>query len=272
MKFNNTAVRVIVSVLTIPIILTLSYLGSYFFLFFILLIGTLACYEFLLLSKNKTSSPSLFLSLISTAAIILNSFFHFIPFFNLMLIISTVLFIFELFRNNGSPIFNIGAALIGIFYIGFSTASIVEIRNFFALTERGAFLIISILASIWICDSAAYFGGLKFGKHKLFERVSPKKSWEGAIFGFIFSILTMAAAKYFIIQFLNWQDIFVIGFLIGTVGQIGDLVESLLKRDAGVKDSSALIPGHGGIFDRFDSFIGVSPLIYLYIVNFVSNV
>jgi len=106
------------------------------------------------------------------------------------------------------------------------------------------------------------------GKHKLFPRVSPQKSWEGAVFGFVFSILTMLLAKVIILDFLSWTSVVILGIIIGIIGQIGDLVESLFKRDAGVKDSSNLIPGHGGIFDRFDSLLYSAPVILLYLKNF----
>jgi phosphatidate cytidylyltransferase len=198
----------------------------------------------------------------------------------------------ELFRGKGSPITNIAATLFGVFYISLFAGMLIATRelfewenvNYFFLSnsyqefmstagmnnlsltkEWGGFFIISVFATIWICDSAAYFAGMAFGKHKLFERVSPKKTWEGAIAGFIFAIISMIAAKFLVLQFLSIAHCIVIGIIIGTFGQIGDLAQSLIKRDAGVKDSSALIPGHGGVFDRFDSLLFVSPLIYLYL-------
>jgi len=99
----------------------------------------------------------------------------------------------------------------------------------------------------------------------LFPRISPKKSWEGAIAGFVFSVLIMIAAKFIVLEFLQWTTIIAFGIIVGIIGQIGDLVESMLKRDAGVKDSSALIPGHGGIFDRFDSLLYTAPVIFIYL-------
>jgi phosphatidate cytidylyltransferase len=99
----------------------------------------------------------------------------------------------------------------------------------------------------------------------LFKSVSPKKTWEGAIFGFVFAILTMVAAKILVLGYLAFQHAIFIGVLIGVFGQLGDLIESRFKRDAGIKDSSKLIPGHGGFYDRFDSLVYISPIVYLYI-------
>jgi phosphatidate cytidylyltransferase len=203
-----------------------------------------------------------------------------------------VVILIELFRNNGSAILNISSTLFGVFYISLFLGMFIATRelfewehfNSFFLTHSfseilngntngflpnskiwGGFFIFSIFVTVWICDSAAYFAGRAIGKHKLFVRVSPNKTWEGAIFGFVFSIITMIAAKYLLLQFLPLHHAIVIGIIIGTVGQVGDLCQSLLKRDSGIKDSSALIPGHGGFFDRFDSIIFISPLLYLYV-------
>ena len=119
----------------------------------------------------------------------------------------------------------------------------------------GGYTVISIFVMIWICDSAAYYAGSAFGKHKLFPRVSPNKSWEGTFFGFIFAVITAVAAKYIVLDYLPLGSAVIIGVIVGSVGQLGDLIESLLKRDAGVKDSSQFIPGHGGVLDRFDSLL-----------------
>lgn len=93
--------------------------------------------------------------------------------------------------------------------------------------------------------------------------VSPNKTWEGAIAGFVFALATAAAAKYLVLPHLNLKLMLGMGTIVGTFGQAGDFVESLFKRDAGTKDSSNLIPGHGGVFDRFDSLLFSAPFIYL---------
>lgn len=206
----------------------------------------------------------------------------------IVLIISIIIIlIIEMFRNNGSPILNVSSTLFGILYIPLFIGTLVGIRESFNLVdfpieislemletsleepiERihiwGGYTVVSIFAIIWICDTMAYFGGKLFGKNKLFERVSPNKTWEGAILGFIFSLVSAMIAKYLFLDYLTLIEAITIGFIIGTVGQIGDLIESLIKRDVGLKDSSSLIPGHGGFFDRFDSLILASPVLYLY--------
>jgi phosphatidate cytidylyltransferase len=129
----------------------------------------------------------------------------------------------------------------------------------------GGFTVIAVFASVWVCDSAAYFAGRAFGKHKLFERVSPQKTWEGAIAGFVTAILTFVLAAELFLPYMTLGNAIVCGGIVGSFGQIGDLVESLFKRDAGVKDSSSLVPGHGGVLDRFDSLLFISPLVFLYL-------
>lgn len=193
----------------------------------------------------------------------------------------------ELFRGKSSPLLNLSATLFGVLYISLSLGTLIGIRELFfkdfplprflplagaqsaeatrELSYRsGGYTVISILACIWICDTAAQFVGLKYGKHKLFPRVSPNKSWEGAVSGFVAAIATALLAKYIVLPFFSVGESLVIGVVVGVFGQLGDLAESLLKRDAGVKDSSQIIPGHGGMLDRFDSLLFVSPILYLY--------
>jgi phosphatidate cytidylyltransferase len=200
-----------------------------------------------------------------------------------------VLSLVELFRNNGSAILNLSTTVIGVLYISFFFGTFIGLRELFVpldfpvhryfpmevnmldpfIIERvyrwGGYTVISVLAIIWICDTAAFHAGTVIGNHKLFPRVSPNKSWEGAIFGFVFAILSAIAAKYIVLEYLSLGSAIIIGVIVGIFGQLGDLIESLLKRDAGVKDSSTLIPGHGGVLDRFDSLLLVSPLVYLYL-------
>jgi phosphatidate cytidylyltransferase len=253
MSISNTATRIIVSVIAIPAILLACYFGEYYFFAFVLGIGILSYFEFWMFVMKKDIYANFFVGIISVAVIITNSYLKFIAGFPLFITILLLLTIIELFRNKASAIINLGTSLLGILYFGLFASALLFIREIYQVEyTQGGLLIISMFASIWICDSAAFFGGTAFGKHKLFPRVSPNKSWEGAIFGLLFAVLTMVISKVLFLDFLSWIDVTTIGLIVGIVGQIGDLIESLFKRDAGVKDSSTLIPGHGGIFDRFD--------------------
>lgn len=270
---SNTSQRILVSVVAIPLIIAACYFGNEFFLLFALGIGILSFHEFAKMAGQKGDSVNISIGLLSTGALILNSFYKFVEFHSLILIIIISLFFWELFRNRDSAIHNLGSTLIGIFYIGLFASSLVLIREYYnysnLIYHQGGYLIISLLVTIWVCDSAAFFLGTAFGKHKIFPRVSPKKSVEGAVAGLVFSVIAMLAAKSIFIEFLSWQDAVIIGLIVGTLGQAGDFIESLLKRDSGVKDSSTLIPGHGGIFDRFDSLLYAAPVIYLYLHYFI---
>jgi len=268
MKMSNLATRVIVALFGIPLIIIVSILGKIPFLIFVLFIGLISFFEFSKMLSRRKFYPNLVIGFLSVAIIIINSFYRFVSFEILSLIIVPLLLLTELPRKSESAIANIGTSLIGIFYIGFFASALVLIREYYGdsyfLYDQGGYIIIAVLATIWICDSAAYFIGTATGKHKILPRVSPHKSWEGAIAGFVFSIITMVVAQIIALNFISMQDAIVIGFIVGVFGQAGDFVESLLKRDANVKDSSSLIPGHGGIFDRFDSLLFSAPIIYLY--------
>lgn len=195
----------------------------------------------------------------------------------------------ELFRNKPGALANVSTTLLGVFYVMFSWGTLIGIRELFVpadfpvyahftvsgavipeeisrqIYRWGGFTILSIFGAIWVCDSGAYFAGRAFGRHKLFPRVSPNKTWEGAIAGFIAAVAAFALFQNLFLPYLSLRDALVCGGIIGIFGQMGDLVESLLKRDAGVKDSSTLIPGHGGVLDRFDSLLFVAPLLFLYL-------
>lgn len=264
---SNGVLRVLVSIIAIPIILTASYFGGYFFLSFVLVISLISFYEFALLAQKKGMHANMWVGLSSVFFFVTNSYLNFADNYSAILLITALLCFIELFRNKNSPLLNLGASFLGILYIGIFSSTLISIREFYNHPAEnyahGGFLIISIFAAIWICDSAAYYIGSAIGKHKLIPRVSPKKSWEGAIAGFVFAIIAMICSKFIVLDFLSWNSILGISIIVGVLGQFGDLIESLFKRDSGVKDSSDIIPGHGGIFDRFDSLIYSAPFILI---------
>lgn len=136
--------------------------------------------------------------------------------------------------------------------------------------KHGAWFLISLMALIWVADTAAYFSGKAFGKHKLAPRVSPGKTWEGAAGGIIAATAWLVLSAIWpgsfadvLLQHWPWWALLLIGVLLASVSIVGDLFESLLKRRAQVKDSSGLLPGHGGVYDRIDALLPVAPIAML---------
>ena len=147
----------------------------------------------------------------------------------------------------------------GFFYFGLTFGLFPLIRHYGPHYHWLLFM----LVIPWVCDSAAYFGGKALGKHKFSPAISPKKTWEGAVSGMIFSVVAGLVFALTALKNENMWFVLAIALLDGIFAQFGDLVESLIKRGAGVKDSSNLIPGHGGIFDRTDSLVVSAVIVFV---------
>ncbi len=168
-------------------------------------------------------------------------------------------------KSEKKPFTNIAFTFLGIFYVAVPIALLNH-----AVFEGGQYsfeVILGSLLILWASDSGAYFAGTRFGKHKLFERISPKKSWEGFWGGALLaSVMTFVLSLYF--TSLTIVDWLVIGLIIIIGGTFGDLVESLLKRSIEIKDSGTSLPGHGGFLDRFDGLLISAPFIVAYLEVF----
>jgi phosphatidate cytidylyltransferase len=172
-----------------------------------------------------------------------------------------MLFFSELFRTSEKPIENIATSLLSIFYIGIPCGLLVTI----SINNEGVYEpwnVLYLFFFIWASDTGAYFSGRAFGKHKLFERISPNKTIEGFIGGVILSALVGIAAHHFLggISLISWMSI---GAFVSVTSTLGDLFESMLKRQSGIKDSGSILPGHGGILDRFDSTLISAPIYWI---------
>jgi phosphatidate cytidylyltransferase len=171
-----------------------------------------------------------------------------------------ILFGTELFNKNPDLCMNrILSSFFGAFFIPLTLVYMIYIRDL----NNGMEFVFFIFIVTWILDTAAYIFGKIFGKHKLAMSISPMKTIEGAIMGIIFAVLTSTICRnMFMSNILTLKNAVLLGIVISIVGQSSDLAESLIKRDVNVKDSGRIIPGHGGFFDRFDSYIFVAPIVY----------
>ena len=232
----------------------------------IVLLGTDEFYG--LIKKSKTIQPLRFWGLLTNLSaiillglVILNIVqekFLVIP---LLMLFST--FVFELYRKKNHPFINISYTIIPVLYIVIPFAMLFHL-GYYNSNDYSFQIILGFLFLLWTSDTGAYLSGRFFGKHKLFERISPKKTWEGTIGG---TLLTIAVAYVLSIYFTNLTltNWIVVGILTALFGGLGDLVESMLKRSLNIKDSGNILPGHGGILDRFDGLLIGIPFVYTYL-------
>lgn len=157
---------------------------------------------------------------------------------------------------------SISVASFGVLYLGFLLGYFILLRGLG--DDVGPRLIFVMALAVFVGDSAAYYVGSAFGRHRLAPVISPKKTWEGAIANGAGGILGVAVAKATFFPAIGWTHVAALGLTLSVVGQFGDAFESLLKRGAGVKDSSNLLPGHGGILDRLDSLLFNGPVLFYY--------
>lgn len=195
----------------------------------------------------------------------------FIPYLFLIL----YLFISELYKKQPNPLNNWAYAMMSQIYIALSFAllNVLAYHSSAAdsVSQYNPILPLSIFIFNWVNDTGAYCTGMLFGKHKLFERISPKKSWEGSIGGAVFSIIAAIVLAHFF-TFLSTGIWIGLGLTVVVFGTWGDLTESLMKRTLGIKDSGNILPGHGGMLDRFDSTLMAVPaaVVYLYVVGLIT--
>jgi phosphatidate cytidylyltransferase len=169
------------------------------------------------------------------------------------------------FRDLPSVTARLTATITGIVYAGFLTTYLALFKRLAPMSEGGHFVIL-VLVIAWLADTGGYFAGRFLGKAKLYEAVSPKKTWAGAWGGIAGSLLGVLVMKLAFLSWLGWFDVAAIAIAGGVLGQLGDLTESLIKRSVGVKDSGALLPGHGGILDRIDAVLFIAPFVYGYVL------
>lgn len=169
----------------------------------------------------------------------------------------------ELYRKEENPAANLGTTLMGIFYVALPLSLICYIPLIGSRTWN-PWILVAFIFIIWANDVFAYLTGMTFGRHRLFERLSPKKSWEGFFGGLAGAVVTGGVAALLLDASVPaWMGL---ALLTAVTGVLGDLAESMFKRAAEVKDSGSLIPGHGGVLDRFDSMLFCAPFVFVYML------
>ncbi len=248
-----------------------------------LIIVVLGAREYTEILKNKGFLPSHKIIVVSSLIFAAIAYFNRLDLLPLAFTISTFMaFMWVLFRGKQPYIANVATTILGFVYCGWFPLHLLLLRDlgccepvFNGIIKQnpsliGAAYAILLLLAVILTDSCCYYAGVQFGKHKLAEVISPNKTVEGSVGGALACIIFCLIFGIFVFDWA-WYHALVIGLLISCFAQIGDLCESMIKRDAGVKDSSDIIPGHGGFLDRTDSYILTIPVLYYYLEFFVEN-
>ncbi len=265
---SNIVVRAITGVIFLIVVIGSIVLSEYsfFLLFELIILGSM--YEFYTLVKKKGFNPQkIYGMVIGTLVFAANYLFanNLVDsriFLGIIPVIISI-FIIELYRKSDYAFVDIGFTVLGILYI----AVPLSLSNYIIFKDNEGYnwqLLLGFFFLTWSFDTLAYAFGISFGKHRLFERISPKKSWEGFVGGAVstLGVAFVISLFYNDLSFIQWA---IVSITIAIFGTYGDLVESSFKRNIDEKDSGSILPGHGGILDRFDAVYFTLPLFYLYL-------
>jgi len=243
-------------------------LGPIVFLAFFTLLSTWCCYEFYGIVKAEDRRPLLYMGLSTALAILILGSLYYLgwvhaDYFALLFPFFIGSYFVALFQKRTLPFNDIAYTFLGILYVVvpfFAFISLGFVQGNFNYAIPLGFMIL-----LWTNDTGAYLAGRSFGKRKLFERISPKKTWEGFVGGVLLAVVVALNLEKYFGALLTWQWV-ALAVIIGVFGTLGDLVESMLKRSLHVKDSGSILPGHGGLLDRFDGLLVAAPLVYLFLL------
>ena len=267
---SENSKRILVALVGAPLIFASLYMGNIFFLIILAIIALTGQREFYAIGNAKGLNPNKSVGQLFAVLILLSYYFHFeSDLINLLILATIVSMVTELYAKNESPMLNTSVTLFSLIYPVILIGTLYPLREIDTTFQDVGFnIVLAVFIGVWLSDTLAYYYGKTFGKHKLIERISPKKTWEGSIAGFLASVISMFTMKQ--IGFLDPSftviDVSFLAIFTGVGGQFGDLFESMIKRDAGVKDSGSFLPGHGGMLDRFDGVLFAAPLTYIYVL------
>jgi phosphatidate cytidylyltransferase len=259
--------RVAVALVGIPCLYVITHRGGIFFLLLVDVIILLGLTEFFRLMEAKGYRPSRLLGYAAALAVSVHAYLGGPALTLVVTLILLAIMVRELMRPQvDMALTNMAVTVLGVMYVGWLASHFVLLRelpgHLGADPGIGARLVFFAALVIWVCDTAAYAVGILVGGRKLLPRVSPAKTWSGSVGGVVGGGLAGWLCTLWFLPFVTPLSGVLLGVAAAVMGQLGDLVESLLKRDAGLKDTAAMLPGHGGILDRVDSLLFTVPLLY----------
>ncbi|NDI33356.1 phosphatidate cytidylyltransferase [Chengkuizengella sediminis] len=258
--------RIVTGALALVLFMVFLFLGHIWFAMFMLLLSLIGYFEYVRITQNKVGQFSSVLGFVFVIYLVLPwsemgvSLFESLSLESVIWGMLLLYFLTSVMSKNKQDIKKISLLFLGAIYIGFGF-------HYMALTlfiENGLFWALFIFISIWLTDAGAYFSGLAFGKHPLWPSISPKKTIEGSIGGILITLLAAIIFSFFNPDLLELQQAITLAIIISIFSQLGDLIQSAYKRVYDVKDSGNILPGHGGILDRCDSWIIVFPLLHIF--------
>ncbi|MFB0516155.1 MAG: phosphatidate cytidylyltransferase [Candidatus Neomarinimicrobiota bacterium] len=285
-KGDKVKSRLLVFFLGIPALLGIIWLGGWVYALFATAVVILGLQEYLTLLRRGKLTPRP-IPVYLTALAILVAFTYHVglfgqrqpwetlgwQFFAIVFLLVIMIQTLEVLRSTGTAWLNLSANVLGVLWVAGFGGSFILVRSadfsaYNTSVDVAFRLTLSLYVTVWICDTLAYLVGRRFGKKKILPLVSPKKTVVGTVSGIIgalIAIFLLGTLGFLPREIFPVAYLFILGLIVGVGGQMGDFVESRLKRDFGVKDTGSLLPGHGGILDRFDSLLFVMPLAYLFL-------
>jgi phosphatidate cytidylyltransferase len=262
--------RVLVAVVAIPILAAvIIWLPAEVFLIFLGVAAVLACDEFLQMARAAGFSPGRWIPLVCAAGLLAAAWSVGVVGFTIAVLAIVVLLPTVRLRHPEAPTGSMGAVAceyLAVFIVAASAASFGWIRQWPG-DELGIRLILFFLVCVWVGDSGAFYVGRSLGRHKMSPRISPNKTFEGLAGGIAATFVAAFVMRWLLGLELAPVHVAALAAILAVAGPLGDLVESLFKRDSGVKDSSSLLPGHGGFLDRTDSLFYPSPFVLAYLLG-----
>ncbi|APX72628.1 phosphatidate cytidylyltransferase [Companilactobacillus allii] len=258
--------RVITAVIALAIFIPILLAGGIWLEIAAAVLASIGIFEIYIMRKRIIVSMDFVITILGTLAIAvpLNFYKSWLPEsftrLDVFYVFAVLLLLITVFSKNKFNFEDVGVSVVSMIYIGTGFHYLASVRN----SAGGFGLLMYALIVVWSTDIFAYQFGRKIGKHKLWPAISPNKTWEGTIGGVVSALVLSGIYVYFVPQAYSLTTMLMISFVLSAFGQLGDLVESAYKRFYKVKDSGNILPGHGGILDRFDSMLIVLPLLHIF--------